>query len=311
MRRRGMIREEIEAALLEVNKRCVPPLDESEVKGIAASIAQYPPGAAPAGGGSPGARQRAAQIIADHLRLRYWPVFKSGPAIYSAKEGRPVPANEALRGAPSDLIDLLADAADGQRGDDGKVLYGKRPALFRTWAPTAWQDVWGTLQTEEEAPEVDPEAEAGFRRQVRAALLSELPLGRDVKEGKETVTRVERRSVADWCNIFARPGRWGDIRGRQCWCMRDPGGRLRVVIRLDLFGQVGSGALAALSERKFNELGKRYGVVTEDGVKVTMPGGKQGRAIELHADFVAELLAEPEQPADTRTQGRGDMECAT
>jgi bifunctional DNA primase/polymerase-like protein/AAA domain-containing protein/primase-like protein len=44
MRRRGMSREAIEAALLQENtQKCDPPLSEQEVQAIAASIVQYPP----------------------------------------------------------------------------------------------------------------------------------------------------------------------------------------------------------------------------------------------------------------------------
>jgi Bifunctional DNA primase/polymerase, N-terminal/AAA domain/Primase C terminal 1 (PriCT-1) len=43
MRRRGMTEKEILAALLETNKRCVPPLDEHEVLQIARSVARYQP----------------------------------------------------------------------------------------------------------------------------------------------------------------------------------------------------------------------------------------------------------------------------
>lgn len=43
MRRRGATQSEIEAALLVANdERCRPPLDEGEVRGIAASVARYP-----------------------------------------------------------------------------------------------------------------------------------------------------------------------------------------------------------------------------------------------------------------------------
>lgn len=45
MRRRGLKEGAIEAALLEVNKDCEPPLEISEVKGIAKSVAQYAPAA--------------------------------------------------------------------------------------------------------------------------------------------------------------------------------------------------------------------------------------------------------------------------
>lgn len=45
MRRRGMSRNGIEAALqVENEERCLPPLSEKDVKGIAASISRYPPG---------------------------------------------------------------------------------------------------------------------------------------------------------------------------------------------------------------------------------------------------------------------------
>jgi hypothetical protein len=51
MRRRGMTKEAIRAALLAENaQRCDPPLDPAEVEGIAESVAKYPPG----GGGPPG-----------------------------------------------------------------------------------------------------------------------------------------------------------------------------------------------------------------------------------------------------------------
>ena len=45
MRNRGMTEEEIGSALLAVNEgRCDPPLDDEEVRGIAASVARYEPG---------------------------------------------------------------------------------------------------------------------------------------------------------------------------------------------------------------------------------------------------------------------------
>ena len=43
MRRRGMSEDEIAAALLKVNERCDPPLDDAEVRKIAKSIARYEP----------------------------------------------------------------------------------------------------------------------------------------------------------------------------------------------------------------------------------------------------------------------------
>ena len=43
MRRRGMTEESIAAALLEENKRCVPPLSDADVRAIARSVAGYQP----------------------------------------------------------------------------------------------------------------------------------------------------------------------------------------------------------------------------------------------------------------------------
>ena len=53
MRRKGMTREEIEAALLAVNSRCHPPLPDSDVKRIAGSVARYEPSDKASGGDSP------------------------------------------------------------------------------------------------------------------------------------------------------------------------------------------------------------------------------------------------------------------
>ena len=44
MRNRGMSKEAITAALIIDNSRCAPPLPEEEVRAIASSVAQYPPG---------------------------------------------------------------------------------------------------------------------------------------------------------------------------------------------------------------------------------------------------------------------------
>ena len=43
MRRRGMSQESIFAALLVENRRCQPPLSETEIKAIAESVGKYPP----------------------------------------------------------------------------------------------------------------------------------------------------------------------------------------------------------------------------------------------------------------------------
>ncbi len=81
MRARGMARESIEAALLEENTgRCQPPLPESEVRGIAESVARYPAGLESSSGGSTprpegGKLPQATRLVAlaDHAALFHSP----------------------------------------------------------------------------------------------------------------------------------------------------------------------------------------------------------------------------------------------
>jgi hypothetical protein len=181
------------------------------------------------------------------------------------------------------------------------------PALFRNWKSVAWGDLIKDLPTEQEAPEVAEDAEAEFLRQVASVFYSELPPGREIKDGGEAVTRIERRSLIDWCQMFAKQNAWGDIRGRLCWCMLGTDGGLRVAFRLGLFGQVGNSTLAPMTPKRFIPLAQRYGVIAAEGPKLRLANGKQARAIELSPDFISELLARPEmeQPAkDTRTDGQ-------
>jgi hypothetical protein len=49
MRRKGMSPSAIEAALLVENRRCVPPMEDEEVRRIAASVSRYEPAESPAG----------------------------------------------------------------------------------------------------------------------------------------------------------------------------------------------------------------------------------------------------------------------
>jgi hypothetical protein len=302
MRRRGASVHVIEAALVAENEeRCQPPLGKEEVQGIARSAGRYRPfkGTATDSNSTP-----AANIIMAYWIERHDLTFKRGTKLYSSRLGQEVRAGELLVGASADLIERLAAASDAQRTEDGKAIHAKLPSLFRTWASSAWATLLENLPAEEESPEIAEDAESDFRRQVAAVLYSELPLGHEIKDGKETVCRVERRSLIDWCALFARPKKWGDIRGRQIWCMRGEDNRLRVALRLGLFGQVGNGTLAAMTPKRFAALAQRYGVATEEGLKLRQEDGKQCRGIELHPEFVAYLLARPEQPVEVARDGR-------
>lgn len=85
MRRRGMPREALEAALLEENRvRCTPPLEEAEVLAIARDASGYPPGEGPQGAGdsksSKGGTSSAAILLvrlADDAELFHTPEGKS------------------------------------------------------------------------------------------------------------------------------------------------------------------------------------------------------------------------------------------
>jgi hypothetical protein len=302
MRRRGASVNVIETALMAENQeRCRPTLSEEEVRGIAKSAGRYEPFKGTAAGSD---NNSAAEIIKAYWIERHDVTFKRGTKLYSSRLGQEVRAGELLVGASADLIERLSAASDAQRTEDGKAIHAKLPSLFRTWASSAWATLLENLPAEEDSAEIAEDAESDFRRQVAAVLYSELPLGHEVKDGKETVCRVERRSLIDWCSMFARPKKWGDIRGRQIWCMKGDDGRLRVALRLGLFGQVGCGSLAAMTPKRFAALAQRYGVATEEGLKLRQDDGKQCRGIELHPEFVAHLLARPEQPVEATRDGR-------
>lgn len=106
MRRRGMDEPEILAALLAANeRRCRPPLDEAEVRKVAASVARYEPEAQaepapapqPAGTFStPGAGGRpkfSPKKLADALRAET-PIATGGEALYVYRGGAYRPGGE-------------------------------------------------------------------------------------------------------------------------------------------------------------------------------------------------------------------------
>jgi hypothetical protein len=255
----------------------------------------------------------AAQIITQYWRTYYEPTFRLGLNLYSAKFSDVVkPSNMVIT---TELIDLLQGAKEAQRDDNGKAIPSRLPALFHNWKSVAWGDLIEDLPTEQESAEIVDDAKAEFQRQVAPVFYAELPLGREIKDAKEVVSRIERRSLIDWCQMFAKRRFWRDIRGRLCWCMIDTDGRLRVALRLGLFGQVGKSTLAPMTPKRFIPLALRYDVIVPNGPKLRLDNGKQRRAIELSPDFISELLAQPEmeQPTedarDTRTQGQQQERC--
>ncbi len=140
MRRKGMTREAIEAALLTENaNRCRPPLTDAEVRAIAASVARYEPGA-------------AAQPAAAHLAVAPEPpldVFRELSAPTFADDLFPavlarfgvLQAAAAGHDTGAYLMAGLAAAA-GAISDQVRVLVDSRSDWFES--PRLWVMLLGT-----------------------------------------------------------------------------------------------------------------------------------------------------------------------
>jgi hypothetical protein len=315
MRRRGFGREAILAALLvENDQRCDPPLGEAEVEKIAASVAGYDPAdpftLTATGGAAPA--DTAAGIILDHLRTTYHPTFRRGDVLYSRALGREVTRSEACYGAGSDLINRLAQATDAPRQEDGAVKRGALPKLFATWVRTAHADLLAGLPEEEAGDEIVEPARAEFRARVAAALHHIVTIGHTTYEDKKEVTRTERHSLIELCDMWGKPGGWERVRDYLLWVRRDKGaepltlGALRVALRVELFAQGPSRDLARLDQRKFGRLAQLYDVGADGECRA---GG--ARCVELAPEFIAELLDRPqltEQQEAPRACARGNAD---
>jgi hypothetical protein len=238
----------------------------------------------------------AADIIIEHFRQVYQPVHRVEDAMYSGSFGRVVKPREALRGADKELVEKLMQAADVQHNIDGVPVRSSIPALFRKWAPTAWCELLKDLPEQETSSEVNDLAREQFRTELAKAMKRPITLqvgGKDAEDHRED--HRESRPVIAWCAMFGKGPRWADVRGRDVWACTT-NGRLRVAVRVELFSQVGvSGFLCGLTPRKFSELCMLY----DCGKPIKVIGGDK-RAVELDPDFLADLMASPEDP-DGRT----------
>jgi hypothetical protein len=291
LRGKGCSPAEIEALLQVANReRCEPPLDEAEVSRIAASAGRYKPGGKPT----------AAQIIRSHLQEKLQPVFRRGQHVYSLALGETVRRADVCAGADSELIRKLAAACDAPR-EGAKGKRSALPNLFKKWVGTAWADLWAALPEEESAGgEVAEPAAEEFRRAVAEGLYRQATFGvkvkvkvmklvrGELKEVEEEQVRPEHRSVIDWCNRFARPGRWANLRSFLVWTRQDPAGRLNVALRVEYFSQVPGSPLARIKQKKFAALAQLYGVGTDGECR---SGG--ARALELAPEFIQNLLDRP------------------
>jgi hypothetical protein len=234
-------------------------------------------------------------IIATYFRSYYDPAFRRNLALYSQSLNREVKMSEACCAPGLPLVQALKDATDVPRTNRGDVDSNALPRFFSLWAPSAWKDLLDSLPHEETAELIVDMAEQEFRDRVAAALLTHVTLGKHYDAGArdDEGTETQRRTLIGWCSVFAKPGKWADVRGYQCWCRREgPDAPVQVAIRKGLFGQLqGFTDLAKLSATKLTQLMERY-QVGEGGAENRVKGP---RSIVLTPDFLAYLLARPDE----------------
>lgn len=221
--------------------------------------------------------------------------------------GEMVSGTAAIAAPDSRLIGRLAEAADAPRFKGGGVNRDRLPGFFKTWASVAWGDLLTSLPDEDGADAKGVElAREDFRRLVRDALLTEVQL---VDASDRGPTQIERRSVIDWCERFAKPGPWRSIRSKQVWCKNDllPGGeiKLRVALRHSLFAQLKADRrLCELSSNVFTRRAAKYGVGSTGG-RADRPHGQS--AVVLTDEFVASLTGGFWEESGTAAQAGGGM----
>lgn len=126
MRRRGMTREAIKAALLAENAaRCDPPLPEDEVRRIAASVSRYDPAPEPEGNAVEITLQRDyghATVLAPMFMDRYrWAVHRGAWMYYDGAVWRPT-TEEAVAKHAADVLREYYAAQLASTGDKQTVL---------------------------------------------------------------------------------------------------------------------------------------------------------------------------------------------
>ena len=296
------------AVMGEYNARCQPPWTNRELMHKVQDAAKQPGergylrNATPARWGSitvpsyqqPAEQQLAAtiaQVIHGYLRRKYDPTFRRGSAIWSNTLAREITRAEACAAPTSDIIPALTAAVDFPRGEHGPKRSAV-PSTFRQWAPIAFADLLASLDDEADSPEIAESAGNAFRAAVGDALMSIEPLA--YKHGPDERAEIQRRSLLDWCTLFAKPGPWRRIRSLSIWCKSSNVG-LAIAIHPRLFAQIRRSGLAS-DYSQFKELAERYNVGIEGRTS-------QSRFVELTADFIGELQSGPE------CDGERDKEC--
>ncbi len=247
-----------------------------------------PPSGAGASPEAAGERLSMERTIQAHLLETLVPTHKRDTSVYSSSQGRLVRMSEAAIPTTA-LIDKLQQASDVPHKAERLDVVRAFGTLFKV----AWGNLLCTLPTETETAEVCDPAREEFRAKVAGALWTLVSITYTYKAGTEGQQRneVQRRPLILWAQMFATRPAWGDVRGHRLWARRDEG-KVRVALRVELFKQIHCAELAGMSQRHFTELCKLYDV----GAPCHVRGGSL-RAIELSQEFLADQLAEPENPA--------------
>jgi hypothetical protein len=238
--------------------------------------------------------QDGLAIILDHFKARYAPAFRRGTAIYSETQQREITPTEGCFAPDRELLEKLGLAVNAPKDGKGIVDPDRLPKFFLTWCKPAWQEMLQALREETAADEIVAPAQEDFVAKLSAALHTLVTHGHhrtdDASGVKENV--IERRSLLDWCKLFAKPGKWEQIRSLQLWCRKDQEDKLQIALRLELFssGQAHHRDLAGLKQYGFGQLCERYGVGVVNGDQGRIDGK---RVVVLTRSFIDGLLAIP------------------
>jgi hypothetical protein len=250
-----------------------------------------PPGASPPEApAAPETPRLALDIILEDFRRRYQPRFRRGNAIYSDSLSREVKPAEACFAADKSLLARLAGASDAPLDKHGVPEATALPRFFWTWSKSAWAELLKDLRDEGDSDEISASAEEAFRERVAACLHAQAVFGNVID--KQGTTEQQRRTLLQWCQLWAKPGGWQQVRSALLWCRKEANGQLSVALRSGLFGQFGPRPLAELSQTGFARLAEQYRVG-----RAQRACGQ--RVVVLTADFLAELQVIPSEEPDS------------
>jgi hypothetical protein len=234
-------------------------------------------------------------VILSHMKAKFDPTFRRGDKFWSGKLNCEIGRGQVCQALTTDIIPALMDAKDfpwDKHGPDRS----KVPSIYRQWAPFAWADLLQSLPEEPDTGgEISGGAEEEFQGIVTAALMSIEGFAHTFRDVNSEKTEVQRRSLLDWCRLFAKPGPWQSVRSLSIWCRRGDDGDVQIALHQRLFGQIRRPM--PHSHRKFAALCESYGI----GV-----AGRTSRSafVELAQAFLTDLQA---GPCDGACDGEDDV----